>query len=50
MDSETKKLALGLVVMCGFLVILLSIALDRETEREDKQKQNWIEQGYPIGQ
>jgi len=50
MDSETKKLALGLIALCSFAFILLSIALDRETEREEKQKQNWIEQGYPIGQ
>jgi len=50
MDSETKKLALGLIALCGFLVILLSIALDRDTEREDKQRQSWVEQGYPIGQ
>lgn len=50
MDNETKTLALGLTALCGVLVILLSIALDRETEREDKQKQSWVEQGYPIGQ
>lgn len=50
MDNETKKLALGLVALCGVFVILLSIALDRETEREDKQRQSWVEQGYPIGQ
>ncbi len=50
MDNETKTFALGLTALCGVLVILLSFALDRETEREDKQKQSWIEQGFPIGE
>ena len=50
MDNETKKLALGLIALCGVFVILLSIALDRETERENKQRQSWIEQGFQIGE
>jgi len=50
MDNETKKLALGLIALCSFAVILLSIALDRETERENKQRQSWIEQGFQIGE
>jgi hypothetical protein len=50
MDKETKTLALCLLVMCGVLTAFLMIALDRETEREDLQRQAWIEQGYPIGE
>ena len=50
MDNETKKLALGLIALCGVFVILLSISLDRETERENKQRQSWIEQGFQIGE
>jgi hypothetical protein len=49
MDIETKTLALTLLVMCGVLTAFLIMSLDRETEREDLQRQSWIDQGYPIG-
>jgi len=48
--NETKIYVLSALVMVGVFFALIIMGIDREVERENLQRQAWIEQGYPIGE
>ena len=48
--NETKIYVLSALVMVGVFFALIIMGIDREIERENQQRQAWIEQGYPIGE
>jgi hypothetical protein len=50
MNNETKIYILSALVMVGVFFALIIMGIDREVERENLQRQAWIEQGYPIGE
>ena len=47
--NETKIYVLSALVMVGVFFAFIIMGIDREIERENQQRQAWIEQGYPIG-
>jgi len=48
--NETKIYVLSALVMVGVFFAFIIMGIDREIERENLQRQAWIEQGYPIGE
>ncbi len=48
--NETKIYVLSALVMVGVFFAFIIMGIDREIERENQQRQAWIEQGYPIGE
>ena len=48
--NEIKIYVLSSLVMVGVFFALIIMGIDREVERENQQRQAWIEQGYPIGE
>jgi hypothetical protein len=48
--NETKIYILSALVMVGVFFAFIIMGIEREIERENQQRQAWIEQGYPIGE
>jgi len=48
--NETKIYVLSALVMVGVFFAFIIMGIEREIERENQQRQAWIEQGYPIGE
>ena len=48
--NETKIYVLSALVMVGVFFACIIMGIEREIERENQQRQAWIEQGYPIGE
>ena len=50
MKEDTKIYILTSLVMVAVCYAFLMIGIDKEIERQELQRQSWIDQGYPIGE